>query len=86
MLRFLAALLKIALASLLTGAGLSIFNISSAQILEQAGLTPDVLWAYLLRFSNWALPNILLGSMIVLPIWLLTYVFLPPRERERERD
>jgi Family of unknown function (DUF6460) len=85
-LRFLVALLKIALASLLTGAGLSIFNISSEQILGQAGLTPDILWSYLLRFTNWALPNILLGSMIVLPIWLLTYVFLPPRERERERD
>jgi hypothetical protein len=85
-LRFLAALLKIALASLLTGAGLSIFNISSEQILQQAGLTPDILWGYLLRFTNWALPNILLGSMIVLPVWSLTYVFLPPRERERERD
>ncbi|WP_438750124.1 DUF6460 domain-containing protein [Pararhizobium sp. O133] len=86
MLRFLAALLKIALASLLTGAALSVFNISSEQILQQAGLTPDILWSYLVRFSNWALPNILLGSMIVLPIWLLTYVFLPPREREREHD
>lgn len=86
MLRFVAALLKIALASLLTGAGLSLFNISSEQILRQAGLTPEMLWTYLLRLTNWALPNILLGSMIVLPVWLLTYIFLPPRERERERD
>lgn len=86
MLRFLAALFKIALASLLTGAALSLFNISSEQILRQAGLTPEVLWTHLLRLTEWALPNILLGSMIVLPVWLLTYVFLPPRERERERD
>ncbi len=84
MLRFLAALSKIALASLLTGAALSLFNISSGQILQQAGLTPEILWIYLLRLTNWALPNILLGSMIVLPVWLLTYVFLPPRERERD--
>lgn len=40
--RFLAALLKIALASLLTGAALSLFNISSEHILQQAGLTPEV--------------------------------------------
>jgi hypothetical protein len=86
LLRFLAALFKIALASLLTGAALSLFNISSEQILQQAGLTPEIVWTYLLGLTGWALPNILLGSMIVLPVWLLTYVFLPPRERERERD
>ncbi|WEZ84356.1 DUF6460 domain-containing protein [Rhizobium sp. 32-5/1] len=84
MLRFLAAVFKIALASLLAGAGLSLFNISSAQILEQIGMTPEAVWGYVLRATNWAVPNMLLGSMIVLPLWFLTYVFIPPRERERD--
>lgn len=82
MLRFLAAVFKIALASLFAGAGLSLVNISSAQILEQIGMTPDAVWDYIVRATNWAVPNMLLGAMIVLPIWFLTYIFLPPRERD----
>ncbi len=84
MLRFLAAVFKIALASLLAGAGLSVFNISSAQILEQIGMTPEAVWQYMVQATNWAVPNMLLGAMIVLPMWFLTYIFLPPRERERD--
>lgn len=80
--RFLAALFKISLASLLAGAGLSVFDISSAELLRQVGMTPEAVWGYVLRGVSWAVPNILLGSMIVVPIWLLTYVFLPPRSGE----
>ena len=81
MLRFLAALSKIALASLLTGVALSLFNISSEQILQQAGLTPEMVWTYLLRLTGWALPNILLGSMIIVPVWLLVFLYRPPGTR-----
>ncbi|WP_377293974.1 DUF6460 domain-containing protein [Rhizobium sp. SG2393] len=79
MLRFLAATFKILLASLITGAGLSFFDLSSAELLARIGMTPEEVWAYLVRAVNWAVPNILLGSLIVVPVWLLTYIFLPPR-------
>ena len=26
----------------------------------------------------WALPNLLLGSLIIVPVWLLVYLFRPP--------
>ncbi len=80
MLRFLAGTLKIAVASLLAGAALSLFDISSAQILESIGLTPAALWDHILRATAWAVPNMVLGSMIIVPMWFLTYIFLPPRD------
>lgn len=80
MLRFLAGTLKIAVASLLAGAALSLFDISSAQILESMGLTPAALWDHILRATAWAVPNMVLGSMIIVPMWFLTYIFLPPRD------
>lgn len=79
LLRFLAATFKIALASLITGAGLSFFDMSSVELLARIGMTPADLWSYVVRGVNWAVPNILLGSLIVVPVWLLTYIFLPPR-------
>ncbi|MDO9418293.1 DUF6460 domain-containing protein [Pararhizobium sp.] len=39
-----------------------------------------MLWDYILRGTAWALPNMLLGAMIIVPMWFLTYIFLPPRD------
>ena len=30
---------------------------------------------------TWALPNLLLGSVVILPVWFLVYLFRPPRPR-----
>jgi hypothetical protein len=29
----------------------------------------------------WALPNLLLGSLIIVPVWLLVFLFRPPGAR-----
>lgn len=79
MLRLLAAMLKIALASLLLGAALSFFGITTNSLLTFAGLTEDDIRLFLERAIAWAIPNMVLGSLIILPIWLVTYLFLPPR-------
>ncbi|CAN7217891.1 DUF6460 domain-containing protein [Rhizobium sp. LjRoot30] len=79
MLRLLAAMLKIALASLLLGAALSFFGITTKSLLSFAGLTPEDIWLFVEKAIGWAIPNMVLGSLIIIPIWLLTYIFLPPR-------
>jgi hypothetical protein len=28
---------------------------------------------------RWAAPNIVLGSIVVIPVWLVIYLFRPPR-------
>lgn len=78
MVQFLSTLFKIAVISLLVGAGLSLVNISADEILGAVGLTPLDLWIYLHLFIDWALPNMVLGAFIVVPVWLLIYLFRPP--------
>jgi len=76
---FLSTLFKIAAISLLVGAGLSFVNISAQDILGSVGLSPLQLWIYMLEFRDWAIPNMILGAFIVVPVWLVIYLFRPPR-------
>jgi hypothetical protein len=76
---FLSGLSKIAAVSLLTGAALSAVDISAEDILARVGLTPDLVLDLLQRGVAWAIPNIILGSMIVLPLWLVVFLLRPPR-------
>jgi hypothetical protein len=78
MLRVLSALVKIGLASLITGAVLSALNMSAAELLAEIGLTPDRVFAALQEGAAWAIPNIVLGSLVIVPIWLVTYLLRPP--------
>lgn len=70
---------KIAVFSLLVGAGLSFVNISAEDILGTVGLSPIQLWIYLIEFRDWAIPNMILGAFIVVPVWLVIYLIQPPR-------
>ncbi|MBN8179456.1 hypothetical protein GFK91_12015 [Roseibium aggregatum] len=68
-----------AVISLLVGAGLSFVNITAQDILGSVGMSPLELWIYLLEFRDWAIPNMILGAFIVVPIWLVIYLIRPPR-------
>ena len=76
---FLSALFKLAAVSLLTGAVLSAMNLSAEAVLARVRLTPDNLLALLERGVQWAIPNIILGSMVILPVWAVVYLLRPPR-------
>jgi hypothetical protein len=76
--RLLSTLVKVAVASLIVGTVLAHFGITADQILADLGLTPEKI-AELMRLGlAWALPNLLLGSLIIVPVWLLAYLFRPP--------
>ncbi|WP_394691853.1 DUF6460 domain-containing protein [Hoeflea sp.] len=79
MLRVLSAIIKIGLASLATGVVLSALNISAAELLAEIGLTPENVFELLQQGAAWAIPNIVLGSLVIVPIWLVTYLLRPPR-------
>lgn len=78
--RFIIGLLKILIASLLVGALLSFFGLTVEMLLKLIGQTPESFRDNAEATFAWALPKILLGSVIVLPVWFLTYVLLPPRD------
>ncbi|APH73296.1 DUF6460 domain-containing protein [Aquibium oceanicum] len=79
MLRLASATLKIIFVSLITGAGLSALDVTAADILMEMGLTPENVLALLERGVSWAVPNIVLGSMVIVPVWLVIYLLKPPR-------
>jgi hypothetical protein len=79
MLRFLSGVFKVVVVSLVTGAVLSAFDLSAADILIELGLTPERVVALMQQGATWALPNIILGSIVILPIWLVVFILRPPR-------
>lgn len=77
--RFISGTIKILLISFLVGLALSSLNITAAQILQDFGLTPEEIMDYARRGVRWALPHIILGALVTLPIWLVMYLLRPPR-------
>lgn len=70
---------KISLASLIVGAGLSFFDVTAMDVLSKAGMTPERIGELLQKGVEWAIPNIVLGSMIIIPLWIVSYMLRPPR-------
>jgi hypothetical protein len=71
--------IKVALASLVVGAVLTHFGITIEVLIKQAGLTPERIQELLQQGVTWALPNMLLGSLVIVPAWLLAILLRPPR-------
>ena len=76
---FFTGLLKLLLASLIAGAAMNLFGLSAERILAAIGLTPLEAWEHAARFIAWAIPNVLLGAVVILPLWLFAYLFIPHR-------
>ncbi len=78
--RFTWGVIKLVLASMLAGWLLGVFGITPESLLRSANLSPQDVSDFLTRASAWAAPRITLGAMIVIPIWLFTYLFIPSPE------
>ena len=74
----LRSLVKIAVASLVVGTILAHFGITAEQLMREFGLSAARLEDYARRGFSWAWPNVLLGAMVIVPIWFLVYLFRPP--------
>ena len=79
--RLLATLVKVAVASLIVGTILQHFGITADQILKDFGVTPERLIEWMRQGVSWALPNLLLGLLIIVPVWLVIFLFRPPGAR-----
>lgn len=78
LLRFTGVVLKILIASLMAGALLSFFGVTIDSLLSIIGQSPESLATHAKLALDWAVPNIILGSIFILPTWILVYIFLPP--------
>ncbi|WP_350333254.1 DUF6460 domain-containing protein [Coralliovum pocilloporae] len=83
LLRILSTITKVGLASLITGAVLTQLDLQADQVLADLGVTPETMHkaveTALVWTSEWAVPNIILGSIVIIPVWIVLYLFRPPR-------
>ncbi len=80
----LRTLVKIALASLVVGTILAHFGITADELMRNFGVSADRLTDYARRGLAWAWPNLLLGAVVIVPIWFLVYLLRPPGQRPTE--
>ena len=74
----LRTVVKVAVASLVVGTILAHFGITAEQLMRELGLSVERVEELARKGFDWALPNVLLGSLVIVPIWFLIYLFRPP--------
>ena len=80
---FVRTVVKLGVASLLLGTALAYFGITPEKLLRELGLTPEQTMELVRRGIDWAMPNLSLGALVIVPVWLVVYLFRPPRPRAR---
>lgn len=72
-------LVKVAVASLFVGAVLAHFGITVDVLMSKIGMTPEQLQEYARQAVAWAVPNMVLGAIIIIPVWFVAFILRPPR-------
>jgi hypothetical protein len=75
---FLWTLVKVLVASLVAGILLNHFGITPDELIRYSGMTRERLQELARQGIDWALPNVMLGALVIVPVWFLIYLFRPP--------
>jgi hypothetical protein len=74
----LRTIAKVAVASLVVGTILAHFGISADQLMREFGLSADRVEDYARKGFAWVWPNVLLGALVIVPVWFIVFLFRPP--------
>ena len=78
---FVRTLVKLTVASLIVGTAMTHFGVTPDKLIGAFGLTPERAIELAQRGVTWALPNLTLGALVIIPVWFVIYLFRPPRAR-----
>jgi hypothetical protein len=78
--RLTRTVVKVLLASLIVGTILAHFGLTTDEVIKTTGLSPDRVQELARQGFAWVLPNLLLGALVIVPVWFLFYLFRPPGE------
>ena len=78
--RFTRTVVKVLVASLIVGTILAHFGLTPDELMRATGLSTGRLEELARAALAWALPNLLLGALVIVPVWFLLYLFRPPGE------
>ena len=79
-------LVKVVVAWLIVGTILSHFGITADRLIKDFGLSYERIEDVTRRGLSWAAPNLLVGAMVILPMWFLLYLFRPPSGSRQKQD
>jgi Domain of unknown function (DUF6460) len=74
----LRTLAKVAVASLVVGTILAHFGLTADQLMRAVGLSTERVEDYARQGFAWAWPNVLLGALVIVPVWFIVFLFRPP--------
>jgi hypothetical protein len=77
---FTRTVVKVLIASLIVGTILAHFGLTVDDLMRAAGLSTDHIEDLARQGVAWALPNVLLGALVIVPVWFVLYLFRPPGE------
>jgi hypothetical protein len=49
-------------------------------LMKEFGLSPERLRELAQQGYDWALPNLMLGALVIVPVWFLVFILSPPGE------
>jgi hypothetical protein len=78
--RLTRTVVKVLVASLIVGTILAHFGLTPDELMRTAGLSTARLEELARAALAWALPNLLLGALVIVPVWFVFYLFRPPGE------
>ena len=78
------SLVKVAVASLVVGTIMAHFGITVDKLMREFGLSAERSEEYARQGFAWAWPNVLLGSIVIIPD-LVRGLFIPAARQEQQR-
>lgn len=78
MVRLLHTVVKIAVAALIVGTILAHFGITLDTLGNELGISTERIRELVRQGVAWALPNLVLGLVVIIPLWFLLYILRPP--------
>jgi hypothetical protein len=54
------------------------FGLTADQLMRDAGLSSERVEDYARQGFAWAWPNVLLGALVIVPVWFVIFLFRPP--------
>jgi hypothetical protein len=78
--RLTRTIVKVLVGSLIVGTILAHFGLTADELMQAAGLSSQRIEDMARAGLAWALPNLLLGSLVIVPVWFVLYLFRPPGE------
>jgi hypothetical protein len=78
--RLTRTLVKVLVASMIVGTILAHFGITVDQLTKSTGLSIERIENLARQGFAWGLPNLFLGSLVIVPVWFAFYLLRPPGE------